>query len=144
MARISVPCPAQQALAREAAQRAASGMTEPWPADWSGKWLAVHERAGNKCELCGKVRALLVHHVHPDTQGCENPDDILAICQECHGRQHSCIGEPFDNFSVSIEEEDGRFLRALAAERGVSIASICRELLSAGIADIQRAAPQNR
>jgi 5-methylcytosine-specific restriction endonuclease McrA len=51
---------------------------------------ALH-RAGHRCQDCGFPRALEVHHLTYVRLGCERPEDLLALCAECHGNRHGLL-----------------------------------------------------
>jgi len=53
-------------------------------------WNALIYRAGNKCEVCGKVdRKLQMHHIVPLSKGGSNSvTNILIVCEQCHKGIH--------------------------------------------------------
>ncbi len=53
---------------------------------WSEVRLAAIRRYLNQC-LCGKD-AKDAHHVNYDRKGFERPEDVVALCRECHTRWH--------------------------------------------------------
>ncbi|APX99464.1 HNH endonuclease [Lacinutrix venerupis] len=55
---------------------------------WKKKREWVLKNVDYKCERCGK-KALLVHHKTYDRVGYENPEDLMAVCKSCHGKEHS-------------------------------------------------------
>ena len=42
----------------------------------------------NKCQTCGKVTVLDVHHRSYDNIGEETFNDVIVLCHECHGKFH--------------------------------------------------------
>jgi 5-methylcytosine-specific restriction endonuclease McrA len=56
---------------------------------WKAKRQAAIERAGGKCQLCGKsgVR-LTVHHNSYNNLGNEPPEDLIVLCWPCHDSHH--------------------------------------------------------
>lgn len=48
----------------------------------------VMQRCGGECECCGDVKDITLHHLHYRSVGAEEPDDLLALCWECHRREH--------------------------------------------------------
>jgi hypothetical protein len=50
--------------------------------------VAVLGRAGNRCERCGRRRRLELHHRHYNSQGRERPEDLYALCRDCHHASH--------------------------------------------------------
>lgn len=61
-----------------------------YPPDWRERQAAVRERAGHRCERCGKPgRPLHTHHKVPRHQGGNHRlDNLVVLCEECHRRQH--------------------------------------------------------
>lgn len=70
---------------------------ERYPADWKAIALGVKERAGWKCQRCGKqcrrpgekldshVRTLTVHHINHVPEDCRI-ENLIALCAPCHLR----------------------------------------------------------
>jgi len=66
-----------------------------YPPDWNELRVKVLERAGNKCELCGKPNyslsvkgtkvVLTVHHID-NQKARRNLINLIALCQKCHLR----------------------------------------------------------
>lgn len=60
-------------------------------AHWQRVRALALESAGAACELCaGKVR-LEVHHRTYERLGFERPDDVIALCHECHRDHHRAL-----------------------------------------------------
>lgn len=59
--------------------------------------LLVYDRAGRKCEECGEINDLTIHHKdgngrHNQEKGLpmnNEPDNLQVLCRSCHGRLHS-------------------------------------------------------
>lgn len=49
---------------------------------------AVRKRANGRCECCGERAKLELHHKHYETEGRETPDDLSALCRDCHKGEH--------------------------------------------------------
>lgn len=50
------------------------------------------KRVGAKCERCGALNddvTLVVHHLTYDNIGHESPEDLMVLCQSCHGLEHT-------------------------------------------------------
>jgi 5-methylcytosine-specific restriction endonuclease McrA len=56
---------------------------------WERKRRLAIERAGYRCEKCGFRYFLEVHHLTYERLGCEQPEDLMALCRTCHRGQHS-------------------------------------------------------
>lgn len=55
---------------------------------------AVNRRSGGCCENCGLMLPLELHHLHYETVGWERPDDLKALCRDCHRSEHvDMVGE---------------------------------------------------
>lgn len=64
---------------------------------------AVLQRANRLCESCGALAPLELHHLHYETEGCETPDDLEALCRVCHKHRHTA---PNGDFYVDPQEMD--------------------------------------
>jgi 5-methylcytosine-specific restriction endonuclease McrA len=51
---------------------------------WQALRLEVLARAQGHCERCEERLASEIHHLHYRTLGMERPEDLLALCEECH------------------------------------------------------------
>jgi 5-methylcytosine-specific restriction endonuclease McrA len=51
---------------------------------WRRKRQRKFKQVGRKCELCGSVRQLEVHHLHYDSLGKEKLADLQVLCVTCH------------------------------------------------------------
>lgn len=50
---------------------------------------AVLERAGGRCERCGKAGRLHAHHIRPRSRGGKHElANGAALCPACHGSTH--------------------------------------------------------
>ena len=53
---------------------------------------ALYDRAGGKCEYCGReieYHGMQLHHVVPSSMnGTNNPHNIMCLCSECHHLIH--------------------------------------------------------
>lgn len=56
--------------------------------EWREKCAAVHRRAADLCEGCGKHRPRHVHHRTYDHLGDEFLFELVALCLDCHQRIH--------------------------------------------------------
>ena len=68
-----------------------------YPADWKAIARQVKEKAGWRCQSCGKQcrkpgepldthqRTLTVHHIDHCPENC-SPDNLIALCAPCHLR----------------------------------------------------------
>ena len=57
---------------------------------WRGVALAVKERDGKKCAVCGAEKDLSTHHLHYLNHGDElhHLEDLQCVCQSCHDKLH--------------------------------------------------------
>jgi len=62
-----------------------SNLKPPIPAETR---LAVLQRAQGFCEDCWGAYPLELHHLSYESVGCETPDDLDALCRECHKKRH--------------------------------------------------------
>lgn len=53
----------------------------------------VLERDGHRCRQCRSPVRLQIHHIHQQNQGgSHEPNNLLTLCQTCHGMIHRGIG----------------------------------------------------
>lgn len=55
---------------------------------WKRKRRYVLYYAGHRCRVCNGGRRLEVHHRTYKRLGCERPDDLTVLCQDCHRLFH--------------------------------------------------------
>jgi 5-methylcytosine-specific restriction endonuclease McrA len=79
---------------------------------WKKRSFACLERANGICERCGKRPATEAHHITYIRVFNEHPDDLQALCRECHEEVH--LGKPANDnqlvlpyFDFSDDDEDG-------------------------------------
>jgi len=48
----------------------------------------IRERAGNRCEICGKEGRLDIHHKDFSKDN-HHPDNLMAVCRACHKSLHN-------------------------------------------------------
>ncbi len=50
----------------------------------------VLERDNWRCQACGNMQNLQVHHLkHRSQSGDDEEQNLITLCAECHGRVHS-------------------------------------------------------
>jgi 5-methylcytosine-specific restriction endonuclease McrA len=49
------------------------------------------ERARCVCALCPATDRLQVHHRNYARRGFEQPEDVIVLCEDCHGRHHATL-----------------------------------------------------
>jgi len=55
---------------------------------WGKRRYAALERADFKCELCGEIDSLEVHHKTYERLGNEDPSDLVVMCNGHHWIEH--------------------------------------------------------
>ena len=60
--------------------------------EWRQRADAVKERFGGRCALCNSDKNLEAHHRTYERVGTELPDDLTALCADCHGTYHRWRG----------------------------------------------------
>jgi 5-methylcytosine-specific restriction endonuclease McrA len=55
---------------------------------WRERRDAAIARADGRCQDCGARRALDVHHLTYRRKGAELPQDLRALCRQCHRARH--------------------------------------------------------
>ena len=61
---------------------------------WKQKREEHLDRCDRWCEICHKARACQVHHVTYARLGWEQPQDLTAVCVNCHHKIHCSVLEP--------------------------------------------------
>jgi 5-methylcytosine-specific restriction endonuclease McrA len=57
---------------------------------WRAKRAEAIERAGHRCQLCGKPHGHLnAHHNTYENLGDERPEDLCVLCPKCHKNYHA-------------------------------------------------------
>lgn len=60
------------------------------PIPWKELREEILRRDGYKCNVCGGVDCLEVHHVVPCMNcGMNNPSNLITLCRSCHKRAHN-------------------------------------------------------
>ena len=61
-----------------------------YPLNWDAWRRWVYQRAGYRCQVCGRWGLRLhAHHIVPVSRGGPTtPENLMALCEECHGRVH--------------------------------------------------------
>jgi 5-methylcytosine-specific restriction endonuclease McrA len=60
-------------------------------AHWQRVRMLALENAGHQCELCSSTEALEVHHRTYERLGFERPNDVIALCHDCHRDHHRAL-----------------------------------------------------
>lgn len=62
---------------------------EPYSIDWTETLRrSIRERDRYTCQMCGKEPSIVCHHIDYDKKN-SNPDNLVTLCQSCHGRTHT-------------------------------------------------------
>src|SRR5947199_7123461 len=56
--------------------------------EWQETRKAALKRAGGHCQLCSGKGTLNVHHNNYDNLGCEQEEDVITLCADCHSLFH--------------------------------------------------------
>jgi len=52
-------------------------------------WLQVLERDGWRCQVCGVLTGLQVHHIKPRSSlGDDDETNLITLCASCHRNCH--------------------------------------------------------
>ncbi len=66
-------------------------------------------KADYKCQLCNSKEKLNVHHKTYENRGCEKSEDLIVLCEECHGKFHGKI--KVDNQSFTDENFNNKLVK---------------------------------
>jgi 5-methylcytosine-specific restriction endonuclease McrA len=87
--------------------------------EWRARAREARRRFGHRCALCAAQRLPLeVHHNTYEHLGHERPEELVPLCEECHGKFHATLptlmaeqlGLPFSAWV--IVEDDAPLTRA--------------------------------
>jgi 5-methylcytosine-specific restriction endonuclease McrA len=54
---------------------------------------AVLQRDGWRCQWCGSLTGVEVHHlIHRSQGGADSPENLLSLCVHCHALAHNTQG----------------------------------------------------
>lgn len=56
--------------------------------EWRERRQNAIDLAGGRCRLCNTDERLHVHHRTYERRGCEHPDDLTVLCEDCHALFH--------------------------------------------------------
>ena len=63
------------------------------PESYEALWQQVLRRDGWRCQLCGTMRNLEVHHKQFRSQsGSDSEDNLITLCFRCHKSVHGETG----------------------------------------------------
>lgn len=57
--------------------------------EWWRRATAARKRAQYRCERCGSLGPLHVHHRSYDNLGVESNDELEVLCEACHRAEHA-------------------------------------------------------
>lgn len=88
------------AIHRQPSKRYLTYMRSP---QWQIRRREHLESAEGWCEVCKKAKACQVHHFTYVRLGYESPEDLCAVCVECHHRLHtSILGPPANDNEAQL------------------------------------------
>jgi hypothetical protein len=58
---------------------------------WQRVRALALEAAAHACELCSATESLEVHHRTYERLGFERPNDVIALCADCHRDHHKAL-----------------------------------------------------
>ncbi|PYT50477.1 MAG: hypothetical protein DMG44_06270 [Acidobacteria bacterium] len=59
------------------------------PEEYTKLRIRVLERDSWRCQECGSMESLEVHHMRPRSRlGADVIDNLIALCAGCHGKRH--------------------------------------------------------
>jgi len=65
--------------------------------EWRVRRADALEAAGFRCQRCGHMYGLDVHHVTYERLGNERPEDLVVLCRVCHAELHGMTA-PYATF----------------------------------------------
>lgn len=65
--------------------------------EWRKRRERALKRSDYKCQDCGAVYGLSVHHLTYARVGDEREEDLIVLCKGCHRKRHPEIDAPTDS-----------------------------------------------
>ena len=59
---------------------------------WRSRASEMIRKAGYRCQQCGSIGRLQVHHNAYNRLGAELDSDLLVVCEKCHKNLHNLKG----------------------------------------------------
>lgn len=81
-------------------------------ADWKSFAEQLKIKRGGKCEICGSDESLEAHHLRY-SNNLMNEDDLIVLCDSCHGCIERMITRFNRQMNCSCVVEEGTFLRLM-------------------------------
>jgi hypothetical protein len=69
--------------------------------EWRTRRNRILKLVAYRCERCGAKRGIEVHHKTYERLGCEQDQDLEALCPDCHREHH--IQNPADSFRIYLK-----------------------------------------
>lgn len=98
--------------------------------------LLVYDRAKRKCENCGEINNLTVHH--KDRKGSNNfkkglpqnnhPDNLIVLCRSCHGSIHGKQSKEYWDRKGRLNSEIDKYQREYYWKNKIKILKRRKEL----------------
>jgi len=57
--------------------------------NWAGKRRTILDRDNHKCRFCDEREGLHIHHLTYKRVFAERAEDLLTLCDSCHGKAHA-------------------------------------------------------
>ena len=93
----------------------------------SDKWKAKREslflHRGKRCERCGSVENIQVHHIHYRNIFVEELEDLMVVCKACHRKIHG-----FDKPKVNTNKKGKKKKKKKLTFRERRKANILKEI----------------
>jgi 5-methylcytosine-specific restriction endonuclease McrA len=79
------------------------------PEAYQELWKEVLRRDGWRCQLCGRVKDLQVHHIEARSHlGDDSEENLITLCADCHRRTHEKRhGDVLDGFEATAKHKEG-------------------------------------
>lgn len=61
--------------------------------EWAEIRIDLFNKRGKKCEKCGSLKNLHIHHLHYNNIFKEEPEDLMILCGNCHSNEHDLINK---------------------------------------------------
>src|SRR6185369_486505 len=85
---------------------------------WALIKFNVFAARGMKCELCGSLKDIDIHHKTYGRIGREKPEDLMVLCRLCHGKAHTVSQDELQSLSrwLAADQRAPRIVKLTSRE----------------------------
>lgn len=89
---------------------------------WRLKRQQKFDQVGRRCEECGSLNKLHIHHLTYDRLYVEKLDDLKVLCEKCHSEAHKIINKDKKRKTIVKKKSKKELIRIKKKNRGIESA----------------------